>query len=193
MTDASEPGTPAGWGNPAGQPAPWPPPEPQPGYQPPPGQPMPPGQPGQPGYGDPGYGVPGQPGYGAPSYGAPGQPGYSAPGYGAPGQPGYGMPPAPGYGAPMGTKPPDYLVWGIVASVCGMFFCWFGLGTGIATIIYANRVRDKWAAGDQQGALEASRAARGWAIAATVLCALGLVILVVLVVAGLYGSTTTTP
>jgi hypothetical protein len=57
-----------------------------------------------------------------------------------------------------------------------VLFCWLGAASGIAVTIYARQVRDKWAAGDQQGALRASSSARTWATVATVLDVLGLVI-----------------
>ena len=150
--------------------------EPQPGSGPGPSWPPPPG-------GPTGYGSPGGPaGYGGPP-GTP-QPGPGGP---APGGPAYGGPGQwpQGYGTPLGTRPPTYLAWGIAAAIGGVLFCLIGgVPTAIASTIYARRVQQKWAAGDQQGALQDSRTARTWAIIATVLDVLGILLVVYLFTQG---------
>jgi len=55
------------------------------------------------------------------------------------------------------SPPPNYLVFAILVTI----FCCQILG--IVSIIYAAMVNSKWAAGDSQGALNASRNAKLWA------------------------------
>jgi hypothetical protein len=168
------------------------------------GQPTPYGQPGeygQPGAGQPGaYGQPG--GYGQPgSYGPPA--GYAEPyggygqstGYGQPGSygqppayPGYGQPPYGGYGYGTG-EPPTHQAWAIVAIVAGFLFSTFlGMPCAIVAVTQANKVKNRWRLGDVQGAMTASRRARNWAIAATVLDSIGLVLSIVFIVAVMHGT-----
>ncbi len=69
------------------------------------------------------------------------------------------MPPSqPGYGQPVGSPPPNNLVWAILST---LFCC---LPLGIVSIVYAAQVNSKWSAGDYQGAQEASNNAKKWAI-----------------------------
>ena len=73
------------------------------------------------------------------------------------------QPPPPQYGAPMpgqpmGSPPPNNLVWAILVT---LFCC---LPLGIASIVYAARVNGKWQAGDVAGAQEDSRKARQFAM-----------------------------
>lgn len=128
------------------------PPPPPPGYQPPPNygpqQPPPP----------PGYG--------------PQQP-QQPPGYGPQQPPGYGPPPPPGYGPPMGMKPPNCLVWAILAT---LFCC---LPFGIVAIVYAAQVDSKFNTGDYYGALKSSDNAKKWCWASFIT---GLVVTVLMVV-----------
>ncbi len=102
---------------------------------------------------------------------------------------GYGAPPdhpgaqPQGYGAPLGSygdePPPTYLPWGIIAVVGGLLFCLIGgVPSGLASTHFARQVIPRWQAGDQQGAREASKKARTWAIVATVLDVLGLVFVI---------------
>jgi Interferon-induced transmembrane protein len=99
-------------------------------------------------------------------------PSYAAPGYGTPG---YGMP-------PFGQPPPTYLVWARIAAVGGVLFnLLLGLPSALIAQHHGRQVRVHWEAGNQPGALRASRKARTWSIVATVLDALGIVLLVVLV------------
>lgn len=139
-----------------------------------------PGEPPEPGYGSPlpSYGQPyggGQPQEGQP-YQPYGQP-YGGPPYGQP----YGGPPA-------GQPPRTYLAWGIIAAIGGVLFCLIGGGSGIASIVFARRVRSRWEAGDQQGAMRASSNARTWAIVATVLDVLGLIIVIFFIARGAGGA-----
>ena len=98
------------------------------------------------------YGAPPNSGFG----GGPGQGGYG------PGQ-GYGAAPPAGYGGgPPGGQIPSNLVWGILTTI---FCC---LPFGIVSIVFAAQVSSKQAAGDYAGAMDSSRKARTWAIAAAV-------------------------
>ena len=70
-----------------------------------------------------------------------------------------------------------------------MLFCLIGgVPTGLASTHFARQVIPKWQAGDQQGALEASRKARTWAIVATVLDVLGFIFAVYLISSGSAGT-----
>jgi hypothetical protein len=82
------------------------------------------------------------------------------------GPPPWGQPPGQ-WGQPgwPGATPPvieSNLVWGILTTI----FCCQPLG--IVSIVFAAQVGSKQAAGDYAGAMDASRKARGWAIAAAV-------------------------
>jgi Interferon-induced transmembrane protein len=117
----------------------------------------------------------GAPGSGTPGYGAPdpGLPGYGTTGYGTPG---FGVPPA-------GQRPPTYLIWARVAAVGGVLFnLILGLPSALIAQHHGRQVRIQWEAGNQPGALSASRKARTWSIVATVLDALGIVLVVVVVI-----------
>lgn len=74
--------------------------------------------------------------------------------------------------SPPPQKPASYLVAGILITLC---LC---APLGIATIVYAAQSDARWRAGDVDGAREASRKARSWAIAGGVLG--GIVLLVYL-------------
>lgn len=112
-------------------------------------------------------------------------------GYGVPpgGGRGYG-PPEGGYGAPAGfgtsagwsgNPPPNYLPWAIIATIGGVLFSLIGgVPTGLVSAHFARQVMRRWQAGDRQGALEAARKARTWAIVSTVLDVLGLIFVVYL-------------
>jgi hypothetical protein len=146
-------------------------------YGPPPGG----EQDGAAGYGPPPYGQPpyGQPPNGQPPYG---QPPYGQPPYG---QPPYGQPPygQPGYAGP-GAPPRTYRGWGIAASIGGVLFnIILGLPAALVGQRYGRKVPELWARGDVVAATSASRKARNWLIAATVLDGLG-VILAIVVIAG---------
>ncbi len=114
----------------------------------------------------------------------PGYPGYpppTAPGYGypPPAGAGYGYPPPPpSYGPP----PPTYLVWAILTT---LFCC---LPAGIVSIVFAAQVNGKFASGDYQGALAASRNAKTWA---TISVAVGVVCIVIVLLVSVVGHQTT--
>jgi hypothetical protein len=101
----------------------------------------------------------------------------SPPGYGrqAYGQPGYAPPAAP---------PSTYRGWGIAASICGVLFnLILGFPTALIGRRYGKKVTELWARGDVQAAFSASRKARAWLIASTVLSGLGVILTVVVVAA----------
>lgn len=113
-----------------------------------------------------------QPSYGStPSYGA------TPPSYGGGG----------GYGSPAGSPPPNYLVWAIIS----VFLCW---PLAIPAIIFSTQVNTKWAQGDAAGAHESSRKAKQFALWATIVGAVGLVLYFGLLAAGVMagGLSTTT-
>jgi hypothetical protein len=122
------------------------------------------------------------PGFGArPPY--PGQAGAAGPPGWEPGQqasPGYGP---PGYGAPPPGPPPrTYRAWGIIAAVCGVLFnIILGLPTALIGSRQGKKATELWASGNVQGAIIASRKARTWLIASTVLDVIGLILFVVLI------------
>lgn len=124
----------------------------------------------QPGYGEPppyqGQ-APGDPYGGLP--GQPGAPGYGAAGYGAPG--------------PYVQPPPSYFPWAITAAIFGVLCSLiFGAPAGFIATRHARQVRPLWEAGNQQGAVTASRKARTWAIVSTVLDVLGLLVVILIIV-----------
>jgi len=59
---------------------------------------------------------------------------------------------------PQQTPPPNYLVFAILSTI----FCCQVLG--IVSIVFAAQVNSKWNAGDYQGALNASKNAKLWAL-----------------------------
>lgn len=94
---------------------------------------------------------------------------------------GYGSapPPPPGYGGPGGgTPPPNHLVWAILST---LFCC---LPLGVASIVFAAQVNSKWNAGDVAGAQESSEKARKFALWATIIGVLFLVLYVILIIVG---------
>ena len=113
--------------------------------------------------------------------------GYGAPppggGYGAAPPP----PPGYGYGGPgPGTPPPNHLVWAILST---LFCC---LPLGVASIVFAAQVNSKWAAGDVNGAMDSSKKARSFALWGTIVGGVLVVIYVILLVAGVAISGTST-
>ena len=94
-------------------------------------------------------------------------------------QPGYNPPPPAGsYGAaPQGAPPPNYLVWAIIS----VFLCW---PLAIPAIVFAAQVNTKWSQGDVAGAHDASGKAKTFALWATILGAIGLVIYIGVFVVG---------
>lgn len=104
--------------------------------------------------------------------------------YSYPGQPGYGQP---------GSTPPTYRVWGIIAVIGGVAFnLILGVPAALVGRRYARQVPGLWASGDVQAAVSASRKARGWLIASSVLDALG-IILVIAIIAQSSGSNFNNP
>ena len=97
---------------------------------------------------------------GAPTTASPAAP-FAAP------APMYAAPPAPPYGQPFGgygpspvIAPNNYLLWAILST---LLCC---LPLGIVSIVFATKVDSLAARGDLGGALEASRKAKNFAIAA---------------------------
>jgi len=62
----------------------------------------------------------------------------------------------------MSSAPPNHLTWAILSLI---FFCW---PLGIPAIVYANRVNEKWIAGDITGAQSSSHSAKDFATWATI-------------------------
>ena len=93
------------------------------------------------------------------------------------GQYGQPAPPPPsGYGLPADQMPATYRGWAITCIVLGVFFSLIlGMPFGIVANTYAGKVQRAWQMGDAQGALTASRRARGWAITSTIFIALGII------------------
>lgn len=111
----------------------------------------------------------------------------------ASGGPGYapGMvnPSGPMYGGAV-TNVPNYLTWAIIVTAFGgLSLCCYLVGLlalvpGIVAIVYAAQVNKKLAAGDYNGAVNASNTAKTWcwvATAASVLVVIGAVLLFTLV------------
>ncbi|XP_072022062.1 uncharacterized protein [Amphiura filiformis] len=78
------------------------------------------------------------------------------------------------------VAPPTYMVW----SILNTFFCCFLFG--IVAIIKSSEVSNHMLRGDVTGALQASNAARGWNIAATVT---GFIVIPVVVVLNIFLTT----
>ena len=86
----------------------------------------------------------------------------------------------------MGEPPQNYLVWAILSTV----LCCLPLG--IVSIVFAAQVNSKWAVGDAAGARDSSEKAKKFAIwSAVVWVGLG-VLGVVLVIAGVLSTGSTT-
>jgi hypothetical protein len=97
----------------------------------------------------------------------------------------FGAPPSyldqPGYGQP-GSAPPAYRAWGIIAVICGAAFnLILGVPTALVGRRYGREVPRLWASGDVQAAVRASRKARAWLIASSVLDVLGIIVLIVII------------
>lgn len=102
-------------------------------------------------------------------------------------QPGY--PQQPGYGQqPGGAPPSNNLVWGILTT---LFCC---LPFGIVSIVFAAQVNSKWAAGDFNGAQDSANKAKTWAMVAGGVGLAGIILYVILLIAGVatMGATTST-
>lgn len=76
------------------------------------------------------------------------------------------------------TPPSNYLAFAIISTImCCQIF-------GLISIIYAASVNSKWLAGDKEGARQASRNAKTWAIIATISGAAIVLIVLILTVFG---------
>lgn len=98
---------------------------------------------------------------------------------------GYGSPPPPDYyggsAQPPSPPPPNHLVWAIIS----VFLCW---PLAIPAIVFSTQVNSKWSAGDVQGAEDASRKAKQFALWATIAGIIVIVLYILLfVVAGVAG------
>ncbi len=82
-------------------------------------------------------------------------------------------------GPPVGGPPPNYLVPAILVT---LFCC---LPGGIVSIIFATQVNSKYAAGDVQGAMNASKNAKMWTM---ISAGLGLVVIVIYIIVGVLGA-----
>jgi predicted secreted protein len=101
--------------------------------------------------------------------------------------PGYGQQPypygqMPYAGGPAGSPPPNYLVWAILSTV----LCCLPLG--VASIVFAAQVNNKWAMGDVAGAQLSSRRARQFAIWSAISAAVIALLYVVIAVAVVSGN-----
>ena len=99
-------------------------------------------------------------------------------------QPQYGacsphVPPQYGARQPQ-AQPPDYRAWIIAAVVGGVLFSLLiGMPLGLIAQRNSRRVRSRWESGDYNGAVNASRSARSWAIASVIFDVLGLLLAIV--------------
>ncbi|MFL6100653.1 MAG: CD225/dispanin family protein [Actinomycetales bacterium] len=98
------------------------------------------------------------------------------------GQQPYGYGQMPYSAGPSGSPPPNYLVWAILSTV----LCCLPLG--VASIVFAAQVNNKWAMGDVAGAQVASRRARQFAIASAISAAVIGVLYLVIAVAVVSGN-----
>ncbi|MBX9244212.1 CD225/dispanin family protein [Actinotalea ferrariae] len=104
--------------------------------------------------------------------------------------PSYGSaPPPPAYGGgggyqPAGSPPPNYLVWAIIS----VFLCW---PLAIPAIVFSTQVNSKWAQGDAAGAADSSRKAKQFALWATILGGIVIVLYIALAAAGVITAATT--
>jgi len=98
------------------------------------------------------------------------------------------MPPPPPMPAPpMGEKPQDYQVLAIVATVLGAITCTcIPLITGIIGIVYSNKSRQAYAAGDMGGAVAAANTAKILVIISFVVLAVGVLFNIIAVSSGWY-------
>jgi predicted secreted protein len=85
-------------------------------------------------------------------------------------------------GQPMGSPPPNNLVWAILST---LFCC---LPLGIVSIVYAAQVNGKFAAGDVAGAQESANKARQFAIYSAVAGLVVVVLYIIVIVAVGVGS-----
>jgi Interferon-induced transmembrane protein len=93
------------------------------------------------------------------------------------GQPGNGVPGQ----APRGSPPPVYPAWALIAGICGVAFMILGAPAAIVGGRYNHKVSELWTDGHVQAAISASRKARAWLIASTLLDAAGLILFIVVI------------
>lgn len=80
-------------------------------------------------------------------------------------------------------QPDNYLVWAIL---CTVLCC---LPLGIVSIVKASEVNSKWNAGDYEGAIKSSEAAKKWAIYGAISGGIVIVLYMILVlVVGVAGG-----
>lgn len=82
-------------------------------------------------------------------------------------------PPYGGYGV-QGAPPPTYLAWAILSTVLGF------APLGVASIVFAAQVNNKWAIGDLAGAQSSSQKAKMFAIWSAIVQAIIFAVVVVL-------------
>jgi ABC-type dipeptide/oligopeptide/nickel transport system permease component len=87
-------------------------------------------------------------------------------------------------GGPTGAAPPNNLVLAILGLLC----CW---PIGIPAVVFAAQVNGKWATGDHAGAVDASAKAKKFAIIALVLGIVATVLYIILMVAGVVSTNST--
>jgi len=75
---------------------------------------------------------------------------------------------------PVAAAPNNNLVFAIIASVLSVMFCC--LPHGLISLIFALQVNSKAAAGDYQGAVNAAKQAKTWAIVSIVVSLVWLVV-----------------
>jgi Interferon-induced transmembrane protein len=98
----------------------------------------------------------------------------ASPGYGQPGNGALGP-------APTGSPPPVYPAWALIAGICGVMFMILGAPAAIIGGRYNHKVSELWTDGHVQAAISASRKARGWLIASTVLDGAGLILFIAVI------------
>ena len=135
---------------------------------------------GQGGHDQSGYGQPGSQGYG--------QGGHDQSGYGQPASQSYGPGSYGAFGAqsaPADGKPQNFMAPSVFATIGGFVFCCLlGLATGIAALVFANKVDTLWNMGDYQGAQAASDKAKLWMNITVILAVIGLFVSIILISTG---------
>ncbi len=81
------------------------------------------------------------------------------------------------------TPPPNYLVIAILTTIfCCQIF-------GIVSIVYAASVNSKWASGDKQGAYNASKNAKTWALIGIGSAVFAILLTILLIAFGVFMGT----
>ena len=88
-------------------------------------------------------------------------------------------PPPTGGAGPAGAPPSNYLIPAILVT---LFCC---LPGGIVAIIFATQVNSKYAAGDIQGAMEASKKAKMFTM---ISAGVGVVVIIIYLIIGVLGA-----